>query len=247
MKQPEQDRLSRLASIAVCALLFVLQDDCAFAGLSAPTHTWTLASPDGKHLLVIISELPIDEDAGSGGPGKPDPEFVRNIRARYSQSGLYLNDGSTEPLWVMRERWSQRNEFHIAPDGQHLVVAGGEYCFFTDFFARFYRNGQEIRFCRTSELIPFWRQGVANLCRRPIYLRASHFNEDALTYEVTTTEGERFVFDVTTGQLIRHTSYLPHFLAVLLLVITVPIAGSAWWWHRRARNRSEISDADKIR
>jgi hypothetical protein len=238
MKWPEQHRRSGLASSVVCSLLLLLGVDCAFAGLRGPTHTWTLASPDGKHLLVIISELPIDEDAGDGGRGKSDPEYIRSIRAKYPQSGLYLNDGSTEPLWIMREGWGRGSEFHIAPDGQHFVVAGGEDCFYTDFFAMFYRNGQKVKFCRTSELVPFWRQGIANLCRRPIEVRTSYFDGNALTYEVTTTEGEQFVFDITTGQLIRHTSHLQHFLAVLLLVITVPIGGGAWWWYRRACQRA---------
>jgi hypothetical protein len=237
MKRPGQHRRSGLAFIAVSWLVLVLKVDCAFAGLAAPTHTWTLTSPDGKCLLVMISRLSIEEDVGSGGPGKSDPDCIRSIRAKYQQSGLYLNDGSTEPLWILPGPYGRSHDFHIAPDGQYLVVAGGENCFATDYFAMFHRNGQEIKFYRTSELIPLWRQQFAHMRRRPIDFRTSHFDENALTYEVTTTEGEQFVFDITTGQLIRHTSYLPHFLAVLLLVITFPIAGGMWWWHRRARGR----------
>jgi hypothetical protein len=237
MKRSEQHRRSGLASFVVCSLLLLLGVDCALAGLAAPTHTWTLASPDGEYLLVMISRLSIDEDAGSGGPGKPDPNYIRSIRAKYQQSGLYLNDGSTEPLWILPGSYGRSHDFHIAPDGQYLVIAGGENCFSTDYFAMFYRNGQEIKFYRTSELIPLWQQ-FAHLCRRPIDFRTSRFDENALTYEVTTTEGEQFVFDVTTGQIIRRSSYLPHFLAVVLLVVTVPIGGGAWWWYRGARNRA---------
>ena len=86
--QRSECRQSGIASSAVCSLVLVLNVDCAFAGLRAPTHTWTLASPDGKYLLVIVSELPIDEDAGSGGLGKADPEYIRSVRAKYLQSGL---------------------------------------------------------------------------------------------------------------------------------------------------------------
>jgi hypothetical protein len=135
----------------------------------------------------------------------------------------------------MPDGWGTRRDIYISNDGHHLIVAANEDCFCTDYFASFYRDGQRLKLVRTSELVPFWRQGITNLCRRPIGLASSHFDENALTYAATTTEGEHFVFDVTTGQLVRHSSYLPLLLVMLTLLLTAPIVGGAWWWCRRGR------------
>src|SRR5579863_9000098 len=64
-----------------------------------PKFTYKKVSPNGEFVFVMISPLPLDSDAGSF-MEKVALE-IRHIRQVYSQSGLYRNDGSTTPLWIV--------------------------------------------------------------------------------------------------------------------------------------------------
>jgi hypothetical protein len=168
----------------------------AIAGLAHPA-SWTQVSDDGRYLLVMVSPLSIDQDAGSG---PLEDKQVRPIRAKYLQSGLYRNDGSTTPLWTID--YFSRHEVHIAPDGEHLVVAADD-----QFVGNFYAKGKRLAGYgySLSELVSFVRFKSMMSLRFPSCVW-SNYDANNLTYTVRTNQGEEFVFDVTTGRLVGRRS-----------------------------------------
>lgn len=117
---------------ALLALLVFLNAGRTGMAYLAHPASWRQVSDDGQYVLVMVSPLPVDEDAGHD---LFDGNEIRRIRARHSQSGLYHNDDSTTPLWTI-EYFSRPNEIHIAPDGEHLIVGADDW-----FVACFYAKG----------------------------------------------------------------------------------------------------------
>jgi hypothetical protein len=102
--------------------------------------------------------------------------------------------------------YTWRHEFHIAADGKHLVIADTEW-FYTDNVATFLCEGRVLKQHRLTELIPLNLLRLTSLvCRTPPSGESSRFDEQSMTYTLTTNHGETFVFEVTTGELQRHTS-----------------------------------------
>jgi hypothetical protein len=213
----------------VLTLLLISQPRTASAGLSA-CFTWEKESADGKYLLVMISPVTspdaLERDLRD--------ERRRAIRAKYSQSGLYLNDGSTKPLWITPRYWGRVRDVYIFPDGHHAVVSPDEW-YYSDHVASFYQDGIKLRTYRIGDLMPSLQARIAFNGGCMIGPRSNICDDESLTYTLTTTQGEQFVFDVTTGKLMRHTSYLPLAGGIVLLVMFAVPAGGFWWWYRQAR------------
>jgi hypothetical protein len=179
------------------------------ATLAALAHpsSWKQVSDDGRYVLVMVSPLPVDEDARD-----PFDHEIRSIRATYAQSGLYHNDGTNTPLWTIRY-WIWTQEVFIAPDGERLVIASDDWFHSYDHVVSFFSNGRELASYSTTDLLSFARlKSLIN--GEPIDCGGMTFDADALTFTTRTQQGEAFTFDVTTGRLIRHWSPFPVFIAI---------------------------------
>src|SRR5215510_1176702 len=62
-------------------------------------YSYSVTSPDSKYVFVMLGPKARDEKEEI----VPDEKMkeTRLLQDRYSVSGLYLNDGSTSPLWVL--------------------------------------------------------------------------------------------------------------------------------------------------
>lgn len=198
----------------------------AYAGLAHP-GSWKQESADGRFVLVMVSPLPLEEDAR---PGDRHTAEVQAIRAKYRQSGLYRNDGSTKPLWTI-QYWD-RSEAYIASDGLHLVVADDWYDRRTLHVVTFYRSGTELATHRIDELIPSLHLAMALNGGFMISRDASVFDDQQLRYRVRTNQGETLEFDVTTGRLVEHSSPLPRLAIALLVAFALAMIGLALCWYR---------------
>ncbi len=128
-------------------------------------------------------------------------EFARShnpaIRNMYKQSGLYRNDGSTTPLWVVD--WYSF-EVYPSSDGKHLVRMGPWASSTAQMALSFYRNGQEMKEYRISDLIRdesklqhsvshfFWRSEL------------QFYDEKGLLF-LKTRDDQTYRFSVETGQI----------------------------------------------
>lgn len=67
-------------------------------------HSYTAETTDKKYIFVLRRDN--------------EPDFF--VGSKYKQSGMYLNDGSMDPLWTID--WRQR--VYLPDDGKHVVRVG---------------------------------------------------------------------------------------------------------------------------
>lgn len=201
--------MKRFATIACCALTLGAAAQ-ALGGLRAMT-TYTQTTADGKHLLVMIGPDPFQGD-GAHMPPEEAAE-VRRIRETYSTSGLYRNDGSTEPIWTTDFTWYT----DMSSDGRYAVSTDHVYGFGFP-HVTFFREGKVLRSYDMDDLVDrgsIWWWNVHGDWPRP----KPELNESAMTYRFTTRYGPSYVFDLRTGEIIE--SHRPAQLVGIILSVTI--------------------------
>ena len=201
--------------------------------------SWRQKSEDQRYILVMVSPLPVDEDAGHP---SYDGNEIRQIRAKYSKSGLYRNDGSTKPLWTIQYFSRPRQaEVYIAPDGEHLIFGADEW-----FVGWFFARGRSLAVYTVDDLVSYCRV-KSLLSLRLTSCVWSHFDADSLTYTIRTNQGEEFTFDVTTGQVIRTQSPWPLCFAATFVGIIVALGFAMVFVLRRRRQKAAQDEGVNIR
>jgi hypothetical protein len=192
--------------------------------------TWEEVSPDGKYVLVMISP-----HWGSEGRFLSPAESAKRqaIRAACPCSGLYQNDASRTLLWKIDE-YEAHGFVFFAPDGQHVVIAGGSLISTSGFRMVFLAADRAPKSQYLFNCVPFV----------PIKGRLSYkffepskdrFDADKLTSTVWTEMGEIFVFDVRKGTLLDVSSPWHRGALGLLTCLMGAIAAASWWFLRRGR------------
>jgi hypothetical protein len=225
-------------SVVVTILCCVLPDcTTAQAGLSY-WFTNIAVSENQRFVLVSISGNPLEDELSHAYDDFHRDE-IRRIRAKYSDSGLYSNDGSVAPLWTYDGRWGS-GEPIIAPDGEHVIFEGD---WTSDEFGfravDFTRRGTTIRSYVYTEIIPQWiLKAVLNGFSPPACVRTS-FDPNQMTYAMRTNQGEAIVFDVKSGKVIdvRSPFSLLYGVALVALTTMFSIIIACWWRNaRKARH-----------
>jgi hypothetical protein len=212
----------------VAALLCVLGTaGPVLAGL-VPRGTWREVTDDGKYVVVAICRQSLEEELAYQRTNS-DAE-IRAIRATYPASGLYRNDGSTDPIWTFAvEPWPRSVE--IAPDGIHAVLPGGWVDSVGGTVVYLLRNGNVFREYDVEQIIPNLRLKVLANRGYMISCAGVSFDRENMTYTVVTEQGERTVIDVTTGAIVAHDSPWPQIVWSVAAVLAVMfIAVVAWIW-----------------
>jgi hypothetical protein len=161
---------------------------------------------------------------------------IRQIRQTYKQSGLYRNDGSTDPLWTVD--WYAFGVI-VASDGVHLIRHGPWASSGDQEAITFFANGELLQSYRIKELVDIpilLPQSVSHFD----WVKSDAFDDAKLEYSITTHDGNRIRFDAGTGQIV--SSLRPARL------IGVPILGVgfcvlAWLVIRRRRQKSQVRSA----
>ena len=214
-----------LLAISLCGV--------AAAGLPHP-GTWAGTSDDGKFIFVMLSPLPVDEDIS-----EYDEEDAKDekqwIRTKYAKSGLYRNDGSSCPLWIWDRDWIDSGAV-IAPDGEHLIFPGRWiYDEYGTQAVEFTRRDQTIReYCDYNLISNYILKRILNGLA-PIACTGTAFNPEQMTYSIRTSQGEEFVMDVTTGEVIAAHSPFPMLFTVATIAMLIVIALAIYWWQNRLR------------
>jgi hypothetical protein len=172
---------------------------------------YRIVSADGKYVFVMLN---MSNGRSYGNHG-------------YPSNGLYLNDGSKTPLWTVD--WIGRA--YLPADGVHVVKHGGwssQFAGYNTEAITFFANGKPIKSYRVSDLIDFpsllphtishyvWDEwGLARYegqSNTPVlfvndvegyYSRSVIFNELAHTMSLKTLQGDSFVFDLNTGDIVE--------------------------------------------
>jgi hypothetical protein len=208
----------------------------ALADSPAPPRSYKEVAPGGKYVFVMIAPRTVEEETRPW--NEETAAGIREVRRTYTRSGMYLNDGSTEPLWTVD--WYAHG-VHLTPDGVHLIRPGpwaglrADKTPDLDWEAvSFFANGRLVRTYRIGELI-----GNAARLERSV----SHFRwqkegqvSGEFEYTITTLDGNRFVFDVRAGEIVSESrtarvSWLGWWVALGVGAVVVAVA--AWFAGRR--------------
>ncbi len=196
-------------------------------------------APGGEYVFVMIAPKPVEEDSKYMPPDRA--EEIKRIRGLYAESGLYRNDGSRTPLWTVD--W-YAYKVYPASDGIHLVRLGvsrlGSPLDCNDSAVEFYARGKLLRSYRIRELVDVPRLLMSN-SHFPRWSAEDQFEDASLRYSLRTVQGERFVFDAATGDMLEGSRLAAWarsgsiFAALCALVL---IALVYRWRHQREKIRT---------
>jgi len=158
----------------------------AYSDTPAPARDYTKVTENGEYVFVMLAP---PEGWSEKNPG---------IRKTYMQSGLYKNDGSTAPLWVVY--WYA---FGVYPssDGRHLVRMG-PWASSTDQLAlSFHENGKEIKQYLIRDLVRDEKK-LRYTVSHFFWNSELRFNDKEGTIFLKTTDGRTYLFSVKTGEIL---------------------------------------------
>ena len=159
-------------------------------------YSYAAPSPDNKYVFVMLGTEPHEPSDSQWRDERM--EKSHRLHAKFPASGLYLNDGSTTPLWVVD---GYAREAFVASDGAHLVMPAPWPHTPSDEALTFYENGKVIRRYGVNDLVDFtwflpgghqhfdWDKSISLDDQKRILL-------------VTTQHYDRYVFDVAAGEII---------------------------------------------
>ena len=226
------------------ALAAVATGSPALADSPARPFSYKRVVPGGKYVFVMIAPKTPEEDARPF--NEETAAGIREIRRLYTRSGLYRADDATEPLWTVD--W-YADEVEAASDAVHLVRHGPWPMFTRDGSARSGPDGDQeaLSFFASGRLLRTYQ--IRELVDAPGRLprSVSHFtwredgrlDDSRSEYTLTTLDGNQFVFDIRTGEIVskfragRVSEWGRWF--VVGAVAAVAGAGIAWRWRNRVR------------
>jgi hypothetical protein len=206
-------------------LLFILLLPLlANADTKVPPRSYVQPSADNKFLFVMIAPIDINLDGiTQNEAGKKE---ARRVRETYLSSGMYLNDGSTNPLWTVD--WHSNRVF-VSSDGEHVIRLGGYATELSEEALTFFRRNEVLRSYTISDLIDFkFLNGNFNTG----WNDTLSLDDEKRTFCVSTSQKDSYVFDYTTGEMVSSRRPLRMFgaaLAVIILGVTLVVFRHRWY------------------
>lgn len=204
-----------MKKIAFTFLFFLVFTTKIFADTEAPTFPYTAETADKKYIFVILT---------------PNCELCWGSD-RYKQSGMYLNDGSTTPLWTVD--W--QNYVFLPSDGKHIVRKGKWTRYsatYREEVFSFISEGSVLKTYKAVDLIdfPFLLPHSSshykairssfdkNSPNDGVMMKLSRGEDDPInsgvnidninqTIQIETLHGDKYLFDLKTGNIL--SSYSP--------------------------------------
>lgn len=178
-------------------------------------YSYSVDSSDGKYLFVALG--PKAREAVEGSYPDKNLEEARQLQRKYPASGLYLNDGSTVPLWIVRngaEPFYSSQSF-VSSDGHHVVTSGWWANAVSDEALTFYQGGGILKTYTVQDVASFARflpggHGHYDWCNDLI------FDDRKKTLTLITKHYDRIVFDIATGTIL--SSFHPALLVSLIMM-----------------------------
>lgn len=195
----------------------------------ARPYSYRTVSPDGQFVFIMIGSYSSEEEP-THWIGELAAE-IRAIRQKYTVGGMYRNDDSTTPIWTV-DWYAYRID---VPAGGEVVVRYGSGGLETNTGPAlgFYRRGELIRGYDVSDLVTLpW------FSDRRSWLAEHHLNDDSRSVTVETETGDRYVFDVQTGEMISRFRPIRY---LIVAIICTAVLGVLWWRRRRRRRTTPIA------
>ncbi|MSU76501.1 MAG: hypothetical protein EXS16_00240 [Gemmataceae bacterium] len=148
----------------------------------APLRSHKKVMGRGKYLLVMLYSK------ANG------PDAANELNDLYPQSGLYPNDNSRKPIWMLPMGFE--GEVFLSRNGEYLanIVYPAE-C--TGDGVQFYHKGQRIRSYKITELAH--KSAIKEACPSCIWHGLTTFDEAAETIAVEVNDGRTWTFDLRSG------------------------------------------------
>jgi hypothetical protein len=205
-------------------------------------HSYTTLAPGGEYVFVMIAPKPVEEDGKYMAPDRA--EEIKRIRASYATSGLYRNDGSRTPLWTVD--W-YAYQVYPASDGVHLVRLGLSRLWspleWNAIGVEFYASGKLLRSYKFRELVDVPRLLMSN-SPSPRWRAEDEFDDKTLRYSISTIQGNRFLFDVQTGDILEGSRVLAWVrsgsVGVVVCALVVGVFLRRWRRRRHTATPSEM-------
>lgn len=175
----------------ITVILLIASGTSVKADSPAPYNDYLVYSDDGQHVFVM---LVIPNEFG-------EFSLDHEIRDQYPESGLYRIDNPQEPIYKIH--W-YAYYIEISPDGQYLIRWGdwptiGNY---SDLALAFYDRGVLIKSYSVFDLVS-WPPSLPKTASHYTWLAESEFNVEKLELYVLTQSDQEYLFDVSTGNVIR--------------------------------------------
>ena len=198
-----------MQKIAFTILLVLASCSTTFADSEGVSFDYTAETADKKFVFVMLN-----------------PKLKNGrLTDKYPQSGMYLKDGSTTPLWTVD--WL--NYVFLPGDGKHIVRRGGaRYSAAYDEEAfSFFDEDRLLKIYRTKDLVDFpwllphtvshYKVITANFNLNPIndgvFMKVDNgegypinggviIDNENQTLAVQTFHDDRYLFDLKTGEII---------------------------------------------
>jgi len=164
---------------------------------------------DGKHMLVMLSSVPISEDAGNACT-LPNGQKVK-LRTQFTCSGLYEIGTPATPIWTVT--WYEEEGYvHLSDDGRYAVRInrfGGGYRGqppSSHWCLRFYDKGVQTKSYNTNELVDYPSlMEFTSSDWHILWIDPSVYLAEVRNgfIDLKTTTHDRFRFDVSTGETVR--------------------------------------------
>jgi hypothetical protein len=206
---PSEGKERVMRTVAVLTALAVLPVQSVCADKPGPPGTYKETSSDGRFVFVMVSPESLDTELGWY--NERFAKKIKEIRTRYTKSGLYKNDGSNQPLWTVS--WYCES-VAVPSDGIHLVRFG-DWPYYLH--AREKVPDQEalkqeaLSFYARKKLLKSYT--IAELVDRPQELprSVSHFRwlkshriiDRSQQFEAITEDGNRILFELATGKILK--------------------------------------------
>jgi hypothetical protein len=177
--------------------LFIIFPPRALCDSPTIPFSYSVTSPNGHYLFIMLAPIDLEHDGIQWPEGKR-LEAIR-LRKKYSQSGLYLNDGTTIPIWTVT--WYSR-VVHLSDDGVHLIREGPWAEKLSDEAYTFFAGGSEIRSYKIGDLINSTAE-LPHTAGHFSWVQRVELNDSGKTFTIFTLTNHKIVFDYTTGEIIQ--------------------------------------------
>ena len=183
---------------AIVALAIVAIGSPAAADTMSPPYSYRIVAPGGQYVFVMMGLSRAEEGYGLSPAAAAD---AREIHRTYTRSGMYRNDGSTDPLWTV-DGYIDRHRVEVASDGIHLIRRGFWPQHPDQEAISFFANSTLLQSYTVRELVNDPDKIIRSVSGRMWWEGAGRFDNALMEYTQETGDGNRFVFDVRTGKIV---------------------------------------------
>lgn len=211
-------------ALSAAALAYLPADSSADS--PAPPCSYVVEAEGGQFVFVMLAPMTLDYELSFC--NEENGSKIRDIRQKYSASGLYSMWDATTPVWTVD--WYAHSVLPFS-DGIHLVREGPWAMSGRSEGVSFFASGELLRTYSVSDLV-FATWLMPRSVSHFRWRKETSVGDDSLTYRLVTLHGERIVFNARTGDIVD--SHAPVKWVFLALVGVLIMALRSIWksWRR---------------